>query len=139
MMGIDTVTAASLIAEIGDISRFPTPAKLARYSGVAPVTYSSGKTDVQFSNQRGNRVLNSVFFKLAVVVTMTAGPTKKIINPFFYDYYQKKVAEGKTKRQALKCVQRRLVNIIWGMMKYKTEYINPPTHDYPKTEEQKTS
>ena len=139
MRGIDTVTAASLIAEIGDIARFPTAAKLARYSGVAPVTYSSGKTDVQFSNQRGNRVLNSVFFKLAVMVTMTAGPTKKVINPFFYDYYHKKIVEGKTKRQALKCVQRRLVNIIWGMMTYKTEYINPPTHDCPKQEEQKTS
>ena len=76
MRGIDTVTAASLIAEIGDIARFPTVAKLARYSGVAPVTYASGKTDVQFSNQRGNRVLNSVFFKLAVGVTMTAGKNK---------------------------------------------------------------
>lgn len=134
MRGIDTVTAASLIAEIGDIKRFPTAAKLARYSGVAPVTYASGKTDVQFSNQRGNRVLNSIFFKLAVGVTMTSGKNKKVINPFFYDYYHKKIAEGKTKRQALKCVQRRLVNIIWSMMTYKTEYINPPTHDCPKTE-----
>ena len=43
MRGIDNVTAANLIAEIGDISRFPTPSKLARYSGVAPVTYASGK------------------------------------------------------------------------------------------------
>ncbi len=127
MRGIDTVTASSLIAEIGDISRFPTPAKLARYSGVAPVTYASGKTDVQYSNQRGNRTLNSTFFRLAVAVTMTAGKNKRVINPFFYDYYNKKLSEGKTKRQALKCVQRRLVNIIWGMMTYKTEYLNPPT------------
>lgn len=132
MRGIDTVTAANLIAEIGDISRFPTPAKLAKYSGVAPVTYASGKTDVQYSNERGNRVLNSIFFRLAVAVTMTAGPTKKIINPIFYDYYQKKISEGKTKRQALKCVERRLVNIIWDMMTHKREYINPPTMDLPK-------
>jgi Transposase and inactivated derivatives len=136
MRGIDTVTAANLIAEIGDIKRFQTSAKLARYSGVAPVTYASGKTDVQYSNQRGNRVLNSIFFKLAVMVTMTAGPTKKVINPIFYEYYQKKISEGKTKRQSLKCVQRRLVNIIWGMMTNRTEYINPPTHDYPKQEEE---
>lgn len=130
MKGIDTVMAASFIAEIGDISRFPTPAKLARYSGVAPVTYSSGKSDVKFSNERGNRVLNSLFFHLAVTVTMTAGRNKKILNPFFYNYYHKKISEGKTKRQALKCVQRRLVNILWSMMTNKTEYINPPTEDY---------
>jgi len=133
MRGIDTVMAASLIAEIGDISRFPTPAKLARYSGVAPVTYSSGKTDVQYSNERGNRVLNSIFFRLAVIVTMTAGRYKKIVNPFFYNYYHKKISEGKTKRQALKCVQRRLVNIIWSMMTNRTEYINPPTEDFKST------
>jgi FixJ family two-component response regulator len=45
------------------------------------------------------------------------------------------IAEGKTKRQALKCVERRLVNIIWGMMTYRTEYINPPTCDSLKPEE----
>lgn len=132
MRGIDNVTAANLIAEIGDISRFSTPAKLARYSGVAPVTYSSGKSSLQYANQRGNRTLNAIFFSLAVVVTMTVGRHKKIINPFFYHYYHKKISEGKTKRQALKCVQRRLVNIIWSMMTYKTEYINPPTQDFPK-------
>lgn len=137
MRGIDTTIAANLIAEIGDIKRFKTPAKLARYAGIAPVTYASGKTAVQFSNERGNRTLNSIFFRLAVAVTMTAGKNRKIINPFFYNYYNRKISEGKTKRQAIKCVERRLVNIIWGMMTHKTEYINPPTEDYPKTEDEK--
>ncbi len=132
MRGIDTVTAAYIIAEIGDIKRFSTPAKLARYSGIAPVTYSSGKTDVQYANRRGNRVLNSIFYHLAVLVTMTAGKNRKIINPFFYEYYHKKLAAGKTKAQALKCVQRRLVNIIFRMMTDCQEYINPPTMDAPK-------
>lgn len=132
MRGIDTVTAANLIAEIGDIKRFSTPAKLARYSGIAPVTYSSGKTDVQYANQRGNRTLNSIFYRLAVILTMTAGKNRKIVNPFFYEYYHKKLTEGKTKGQALKCVQRRLVNIIWRMMTANQEYINPPTMNAPK-------
>lgn len=126
MKGIDTVMAAKLIAEIGDISKFPTPAKLARYSGVSPVTYSSGMTNIQYANQRGNRTLNSVFYHLAVLVSTGTGRHKTIINPFFYEYYHKKISEGKTKGQALKCVQRRLVNIIWNIMTYKTEYINPP-------------
>ncbi|MDP4093569.1 MAG: IS110 family transposase [Bacillota bacterium] len=132
MRGIDTITAAELIAEIGDISRFPNAAKLAKYAGIAPITYSSGTTDKQHADFHGNRQLNSLFFRIAVAVTMTAGKNKKIINPFFYNYFQKKMAEGKTKKQALKCVQRMLVNIIWGMMTYKREYINPPTQDFQK-------
>jgi transposase len=58
---------------------------LARYAGVAPVTYASGKKDLQFANRRGNRELNAHLYKLAVRVTMTAGCTKKVINSFFYD------------------------------------------------------
>jgi transposase len=137
MKGIDTVIASYIIAEIGNIERFSTPAKLARYSGVAPVTYASGKTDVQFANQRGNRTLATIFYHLAVLVTMTAGKDDRVINPFFFNYYNKKITEGKTKRQALKCVQRRLVNIIWSMMKNKTAYINPPQKNLTKDEKSK--
>ncbi|MGE5604199.1 MAG: IS110 family transposase [Bacteroidota bacterium] len=136
MRGIDTVTAAYLIAEIGDIKRFATPAKLARYCGVAPVTYSSGQTNIQYANQRGNRTLNSIFYHLAVIVTMTNGKNNKMNNPFFYEYYHKKLQEGKTKGQALKCVQRRLVNIIWRLMYYNQEYINPPMLDVPKPQKE---
>lgn len=123
--GIDIVSCANLIAEIGDIERFSTSSKLARFSGVAPVTYSSGKSNIQFANERGNKVLKRIIYTIAVNLIGT--PKKRIINPFFYEYYHKKISEGKTKKQALKCVQRRLVNIIWSMMKHKTEYINPPT------------
>jgi transposase len=136
MRGIDTVTAARLIAEIGDIRRFESPAKLAKYAGIAPVTYASGKTDCQFANARGNRNLNEIFFRLALTLTMTSGRDTKINNHYFYDYYRKKLSEGKTKKQALKSVQRRVVNIIYGMMKNGTEYKNPDVHDKPKEEAQ---
>ena len=133
MKGIDNVTAARLIAEIGDIHRFPTAAALARYAGVAPVTYESGMTSVQFANLRGNRRLNETFFHLAVSLVRTHNDS--IINPYFYEYYHKKIAEGKTKRQALKCLERRLVNIIWSMMKHNKPYINPPTKPISKIDE----
>ena len=132
MTGIDIITAAQLLSCIGDIKRFPTPAKLARYSGVAPVSYSSGKKDVQFVNKRGNRELNSLFYCLAVRLVATAGPNHKVVNHFFYEYYRRKLSDGKTKKQALKCVQRRLVNIIWTMLTNNEEYVNPPMYDAPK-------
>ena len=126
MNGIDVVSAAQILSCIGDIKKFPTPAKLARYSGVAPVTYASGKKDLQFANQRGNRELNSIFHLLAVRLITTIGPANKVMNPFFHEYYNRKISEGKTKRQSLKCVQRRLVNIIWTMLTNNEEYVNPP-------------
>jgi transposase len=66
MNGIDVVTAARLIGEIGDISRFPTPDKLAKYSGVAPITYSSGQKGKQLKNRQGNRTLYGIFHLLAI-------------------------------------------------------------------------
>lgn len=126
MNGMDTVTAATFLSLIGDIHRFATPAKLARFAGIAPVPHSSGGKDKQYATPTGNRELNSLFYTLAVRVSMTIGPKKKILNPYFYDYYHKKLSEGKTKRQALKCLQRRLVNILWGMLMRNEEYTNPP-------------
>jgi len=132
MAGIDIVTAAQMLSCIGDIHKFSTPAKLARYAGIAPVTYASGKMDLQFANQRGNRELNSIFYNLAVRLSYAHGTNNRVLNPFFYDYYNRKISEGKTKRQALKCVQRRLVNIIWTMMTNNEEYVNPPAYNAPK-------
>ena len=124
MTGIDTVSAAQLLALIGDIRRFPNAAKLARYAGIAPVTYSSGQFGKQYADSRGNQRLNSIIYLLAVRLISTGA--NKIINSFIHDYYHRKLGDGKTKKQALKCVQRRLVNIIWRMLMYNEVYLNPP-------------
>ncbi len=132
MNGIDVITATQILSCIGDITKFSTSAKLARYAGIAPVSYSSGKHDIQFANQRGNRELNSLLYNLAVRLTSPVSGKNKVINPFFYEYYQRKLSEGKTKGQALKCVQRRLVSIIWSMLTYEEDYINPPMYNITK-------
>ncbi|MNP50442.1 Transposase IS116/IS110/IS902 family protein [compost metagenome] len=123
MDGISTVTAAELIAEIGDIRRFSNADKLARFAGIAPVRFSSGGKGKDQASGQGNRVLNAIFHNLAVQqIQVAKGDNKKQRNPVFYEFYQRKLAEGKTKKQALICVMRRLVNIIYSMMKNKTEY-----------------
>jgi len=121
MPGIGTAFASKLIAEIGDIRRFRNADKLARYAGVAPVKFSSaGKGKEQSSRQR-NRQLHGLFYML--VVTMVAVPKSGIPNhPVLHRYYMRKISEGKTKSQALFCIMRRLVNIIYGMMKNRMEY-----------------
>lgn len=123
MKGINTVTAAGIIAEIGDISRFPNADALAAYAGISPMQYSTGQTNKNFSNKLGNRNLYQIFFLIAV--SLLSDPKGKPTNSYFFQYYKKKLSEGKTKKQSIKCIMRKLVNIIYKMMRDKTEYRVP--------------
>ncbi|PDZ57644.1 IS110 family transposase [Bacillus thuringiensis] len=125
MPGIELVTASALIAEIGDIRRFLNANKLARFAGIAPVYFGSGGKGKTHKSKQGNRALHALFYNLAVQQVQVAKGSKKPRNPVFHAYYQKKLKEGKTKGQALVCIMRRLVNIVYGMMKYKIAYELP--------------
>lgn len=118
--GVGTAIASKLIAEIGDIRRFPNADKLARFAGIAPVKFSSAGKGKEESSKQGNRELHGLFYFLSV--SMVCVHNKKPNNPVFYEYFCRKISEGKTKSQALVCIMRRLVNIVYGMMKNKTEY-----------------
>ncbi|MDT2046688.1 IS110 family transposase [Priestia flexa] len=120
MPGIDLVTASALIAEIGDVRRFPNANKLARFAGIAPVYFGSGGKGKEQKSKQGNRALHALFYNLAVQQVQVAKGSKLPRNPVFYAYYQRKLKEGKTKGQALVCIMRRLVNIVYGMMKHQT-------------------
>jgi transposase len=120
--GVNTVTAAKLIAEIGDISRFRNANKLAKYAGVSPVKFSSAGKGKETSSRQGNRTLNGVFYFMAVTMVCVVPGTGRPYQPIFREYFLRKVSEGKTKPQALVCIMRRLVSIVHGMMKNKTEY-----------------
>lgn len=123
MDGINIVTAAELVAEIGDVRRFSNADKLARFAGIAPVRFSSGGKGKDQASGQGNRVLNAIFHNVAVQqIQVAKGKNKTQRNPLMYEFYGRKLVEGKTKKQALICVMRRLVNIIYSMMKNMTEY-----------------
>ncbi|HFR4180233.1 IS110 family transposase [Bacillus cereus] len=123
--GIELVTASALIAEIGDVRRFPNANKLARFAGIAPVYFGSGGKGKGHKSKQGNRALHALFYNLAVQQMQVAKGSKMPRNPVFHAYYQKKLKEGKTKGQALVCIMRRLVNVVYGMMKYTTAYELP--------------
>ena len=123
MKGINLVTACHLISEIGDINRFPNSDKLASFAGVSPVNFSSAGKGNDKRSRQGNRVLNSIFYFLSIQMVQVSKKGKPR-NDVFYEYFQRKVSEGKSKPQALVCVQRRLVRIIYGMMKNKTAYVH---------------
>ncbi|WP_339274049.1 IS110 family transposase [Paenibacillus sp. FSL W8-0426] len=125
MPGIDLVTSSALVAEIGDIYRFTSADKLARFAGIAPVKVGSGGKHVNLKSRQGNRVLHGLFYNLAVQQVQVSKGSKKPRNTLFYEYFNRKKEEGKTPTQALVCVMRRLVNIIYGMMKNKTAFRLP--------------
>ena len=125
MTGIELVTAAELVAEIGDIHRFPTADKLARFAGIAPITVGSGGKSRNYKSKQGNRELHDIIKSLAIRQIAVTRTKREPRNPHFYTYYVQKMAEGKTKQQAIVCIMRKLVNIIYAMMKKKSAYVMP--------------
>jgi len=121
--GCGTVIAAELVGEIGDVTRFPTPGALAKYAGCAPREHSSGKTVRWRKTRSGNRRLNRSFHRMALCQISRSG------NDAARAYFRRKVAEGKTKAQAVVCLRRQLVNVVWMMMKHHTSYRYPQPTD----------
>lgn len=116
MNGCGLVLGSKLIAEIKNINRFRSSNSLAKYAGLCPREKSSGKTFRHIKTKSGNRKLNMVIHRIALSQISKSGNEKA------KEYFQRKLAQGKTKAQALCCLKRRLVDIIFMMLKYKQEY-----------------
>lgn len=114
ILGIGEVSAATMIAEIEDISRFDNPNKLLAFAGLDPRIYQSGTQEFKGKmNKKGSVVLRRVLMNCAESVLM--------YNPAFYSYYRKKRDEGKSHRVVISHVARKLVRIIY---KLETEHID---------------
>ncbi|KPV61164.1 transposase [Paenibacillus sp. A3] len=125
MTGIDVVTAAELVAEIGDIHRFATPDKLARFAGIAPIICGSGNKVRNYKSKQGNRELHDIIKNLAIRQIAVTRNKKEPRNPYFHAYYEQKLTAGKTKQQAIVCIMRKLVNVVHYLMRTKAAYIIP--------------
>jgi transposase len=110
--GCGTLTAAKLIGELAGIERFASDAKLARIAGVAPIPASSGRRDRHRLDRGGNRQLNCAFHRLAV--------NKGRYDPLSAAYLARKQAEGKTRKEALRCLKRQLVRRVYQLLSTPT-------------------
>ena len=107
--GIGPVMAARLIGRVGRASRFPTAAAFANYAGAAPVEIASADKARHRLSRSGDRQLNSVLHTIAVVqIRMPNSPG--------HAYYQRKLSEGKTPKEAKRCLKRRLADHVWRVM-----------------------
>ena len=107
--GCGSITAAKLLAEIGPISRFKSDAQLARHSGVAPLEASSGRVQRHRLDRGGNRQLNAALYRIAI--------TQSRHHPAARAYLERKQAEGKTRREAIRCLKRLLARSVFNALK----------------------
>jgi transposase len=104
--GAGVTIASALIAQAGDVRRFRGPAAFARYSGTAPIPCGSGQTSGHHRLYRGgNRQLNAALYRIAMVQARD-DPTGRA-------FMARKQAEGKTKREARRALQRHLANVVY--------------------------
>jgi transposase len=107
--GCAAVTAAKLLAEIGPIDRFKTDAQLARHGGVAPLEASSGRTQRHRLDRGGNRQLNAALYRIAITQARYHAPAR--------EYLERKRAEGKSRREAIRCLKRMLARVVFNTLK----------------------
>jgi transposase len=106
--GFGPLTAGKLIGEIAGAQRFASDAKLARAGGIAPIPVSSGKTNRHRLDRGGNRQINTAIHRVAVTRARCHSETKA--------YIARKHAEGKTNRDAIRCLKRHLARRIWHLL-----------------------
>jgi transposase len=107
--GIGPIIACYLIGYTGDISRFANRDAYAAYNGTAPVERSSGGRVVHRVSQRGNRKLNHALHLAAICQIRNPGTEGRI-------YFEGKVAEGKTKKDAIRSLKRHISNAVYRQL-----------------------
>jgi transposase len=107
--GCGTLTAAKLVAEVAGVERFSSDAKLAKLAGVAPLDASSGKQCRHRLNRKGNRQLNCALHRIAVTQGRVHAPARAFL--------ARKQAEGKSRREALRCLKRHLARVVFRILR----------------------
>lgn len=107
--GCGPLSAAKLLAETGAVERFPTDAAFAMHAGAAPLDASSGQQRRHRLNRSGNRQLNCALHRIAVNQGRWHAAARA--------YLERKQAEGKSRREALRCLKRHLARTLFRILK----------------------
>jgi transposase len=102
---VGPILAATILGTVGDVTRFPTKAYFASYSGTTPVETSSGAVVRHRLSMGGNRHLNYALHMVATSQARSEAPGGS--------YYRKKLAEGKSSKEALRCLKRRVCDAVY--------------------------
>jgi transposase len=105
LFGVGPVLAATLLGEVGDVRRFPTKHHFAAHTGTAPLEASSGQVIRHRLSRAGDQKLNHALYMMAMVQVRRPSAGQA--------YYRRKPAEGKSPKEALRCLKRRLSDAVY--------------------------
>jgi transposase len=107
--GIGPAGAARILADVGDIARFPDRDHFASWTGTAPLDASSGEHIRQRLSRAGNRRMNHVLYIAAITQIRQDCEGRR--------YFRRKLAEAKTGKEGLRCLKRRLSDLVYRQLR----------------------
>ena len=110
VFGVGPVIAGTVIGDVGDVARFPGRDHFASYNGTAPVEVSSGNRKIHRLSLRGNRRINHAIHMAAITQLRHKHSEGRA-------YYDKKVAGGKTHKEALRSLKRKVSDAIFARLR----------------------
>jgi transposase len=126
LFGVGPSGAARLLGDVGDIARFTSKARFASWNGTAPLDASSGDQHRHRLSRAGNRRINRVLHMMALTELRQGGEGRV--------YYDRKIAAGKTKMEAMRCLKRRLSDIVYARMKADAKQLATGPGGHPGNE-----
>ncbi len=109
LFGIGPFVAATVIGDAADVARFASRDHFASYNGTAPIEVSSGNRKIYRLSLRGNRRVNHAIHMAAIAQIRHSHSDGRA-------YYDRKLAEGKTHKEALRCLKRRISDAIYACL-----------------------
>ncbi len=122
--GVGIINAGLILGEAGDVSRFPTRNHFASYSGTAPIAVSSGDINRHRLSRSGNRQLNHAIHIAAIAQIRYDTPGRA--------YYRRKLGEGKSRREALRCLKRRISDAIYRQLQLDRQLNQQQDQAWPR-------
>ncbi len=109
LYGVGPVLAAAIIGYSGDVTRFANRDHYAAYNGTAPRAVSSGDRKIHRLSRRGNRQLNHAIHMVAITQIRNRDTQGRV-------YFDRRLAEGKTKREAIRALKRHISNAVYQQL-----------------------
>lgn len=120
--GVGPLTAATIVAEIGDIKRFPSVKQLTAFAGLDSSVYQSGtfKSNQNHISKRGSTYLRTALYQATVagISKQVHGPRNEVLSR----YYQQKLSEGKASKVAIVATSNKLLRMIFGIWRSNKQF-----------------
>jgi hypothetical protein len=111
VFGVGPIVAATIVGDVGDVTRFRSRDAFAAYNGTAPIEVSSGRRKIYRLSRRGNRRLNHAIHMAAVTqIRFRHSPGRA--------FYDRKIAEGHTGKEAIRALKRRISDAIYTRLRH---------------------